>query len=697
MRTQRYVQLVPLLLLASSLSLLGPLLASCAAAQPVTLPVPREETLVIVRPGYEIFDTWNPFVPRGVACEAFGQIINEYLWYINYATGDVIYWLITGWEYKDNYTTFILHVRPGVTWSDGKPFTSRDIAFTINMVKGNPKLYWNAWAQRWVKSVETPDDYTCVIHLTEPNPRFHFSFRGWAFPVVPEHIWKDKDPVTFKNNPPIGTGPYVLYKVIPEAKMFVFVRRDDYWAAKVFGPQYLPKPKYIVYRAQTSADAEYAAWIRGDIDAFLAIDVMSVEMVKKGLTYPETSLCPFLDPCPRGLWINTQKYPLNYSEVRWALAYLFNREKLAEFWPAVTVSKPAKYPWADWAGLRKYAFPEVFEKYKLEYNPKKAAELLDKLGIVDRDGDGIRETPNGTKMSFVLYQAGGFHLYLAEHLAEEARKIGIEIIVKPTTSATWDLQALGQIDMNLYWLCTSTPWNNDPYYLLEPFHSKYAKMYPVGTRMLAGSWVRLVDPELDKIIDELSTIPTDSPRGLELLKKGLEIWMRDLPAIPIVETIFEMGWSTKYWTGWPTPDNFYLWPPNWWPEFLFVILNLKPARVEYTTVWFTKDTPKFVGYDGREYGPFRAGDSARIPTVDADRIVKEGVATLTPLVPGLEELKNRVVSVESTLAAMRSELAGKIETLSSTVGTLTALATLALILSLAALIASLIAARKKTK
>mgnify|MGYP000642661874 CR=1 FL=1 len=634
-----------------------------------------------------------------MACgEAFDQIIGEYLWYINYATGEKIYWLITGWEYKDDYKTFILHVRKGVTWSDGEPFTAHDIAFTINMVKENSKLYWHSWADEWVESIEVPDDYTCIIHLKKPNPRFHFNFRGWALHIVPEHIWKDKDPVTFKNYPPIGTGPYKLYTVIPENKMFLFVRNDDYWAAKVFGPEYLPKPKYIVYRAQTSADAEYNNWIRGDIDAFVPLDVMSVDTVKKALTYPDTALCPFLDPCPRGLWINTQKYPLNYSQVRWALSYLFDREKLGQFWPAVTTSKPAKYPWADWEGLRKYAFPEVFNKYKLEYNPEKAAKLLDELGIIDRDGDGIRETSNGTKMSFTLWAGGGYHMYIAEEFAKEAKKIGIEIIVKPMTSTTWDLMDYGKIDMALYWLCTDTPWNNDPYYLLEPFHSKYAKQYPIGTRIMAGEWVRLVDPELDEIIDKLNTVGTDTPEGLELLKKGLELWMRDLPAIPIVETIYEMGWSTKYWTGWPTPDNFHSWPPNWWSEFLFVILHLKPARIEYVQVWFTKPVEKFVGADGKEYGPFKAGDSARIPATDAEALIKQGVASTTPVITGIGELQERVSALEEAISELRSEYETEISDIKGSIGAVSTAITLSNVsigIAVIAIIVSIISLRKR--
>ncbi|RLF99185.1 MAG: hypothetical protein DRN49_04735, partial [Thaumarchaeota archaeon] len=263
---------------------------------------------------------------------------------------------------------------------------------------------------------------------------------------------------------------------------------------------------------------------------------------------------------------------------------------------------------------------------------------------------------------------------------------------------TWDLMDLGKIDMALYWLCTGTPWNNDPYFLLEPFHSKYAKQYPIGTRIMAGEWVRLVDPELDEIIDKLNTVGTDTPEGLELLKKGLELWMRDLPAIPIVETIYEMGWSTKYWTGWPTPDNFHSWPPNWWSEFLFVILHLKPARIEYVQVWFTKPVEKFVGADGKEYGPFKAGDSARIPATDAEALIKQGVASTTPVITGIGELQERVSALEEAISELRSEYETEISDIKGSIGAVSTAITLSNVsigIAVIAIIVSIISLRKR--
>ncbi len=576
-------------LTALLISLLTIPIVASPGVQPEWLPTPREETLVMHDSyPFTIFDSFNPFIPQGHDYQSgHYQLCVEFLWYINYATGEVIPWLITGWEYEDNYTTFILHVRRGVTWNDGKPFTAHDIVFTVKMLKKYPELFWHAYMDEWVEDAYAPDNYTAIIKLKKPNPRFHFAFRGWECPIVPKHIWENVDPRTFKNYPPVWTGPYKLKAVYPELRMFVWERRDDYWACKVLGK--CPEPKYAVMRTAPPPDVLFPQYVRGETD--FGRD-LPIEMLPKAKEInANVTWVPFLDPCPRGVWINCAKYPLNLSEVRWAIAYLIDREKLAQLWPSLETppTVPATFPWADWPGLRKFVFPDVFAKYKLEYNPQKAKEIFDKLGFVDRNGDGWRELPNGTKISWTIItpvspaQPSPFEYIVAEELAKELRKIGIDATAKYVPGPEiGDLIAFGKFDIVSAWLCTGMPWNNDVYYLVEGFHSKYAKMYPIGERMLAGSPVRLQDPELDKVIDELAVIGPDHPKYMELAERAVELFMRDLPAIPVVQTVYTMAWLKTYWTNWPEKGNFHSWPPTWWPEFLFVVLNLKSTKPKPT-------------------------------------------------------------------------------------------------------------------
>ncbi len=112
--------------------------------------------------------------------------------------------------------------------------------------------------QRWVDSVEKVDDLTVVFNLTAPNPRFqldYFSVRiNDSLLVMPEHIWADKDPLTFTNfDPdqgwPVGTGPYTLSDL--QVDRIVWDRNDDWWGAQV-GFQDLPEPLRVIYLSITT-------------------------------------------------------------------------------------------------------------------------------------------------------------------------------------------------------------------------------------------------------------------------------------------------------------------------------------------------------------------------------------------------------------------------------------------------------------
>ena len=90
----------------------------------------------------------------------------------------------------------------------------------------NIELNNAAGIQTWVESVEKIDDLTVQFNLTNPNPRFQLDWMsvrigGGQVNIVPEHIWADKDPLTFTNYDPeqgwpVGTGPYTLDSSKPD-------------------------------------------------------------------------------------------------------------------------------------------------------------------------------------------------------------------------------------------------------------------------------------------------------------------------------------------------------------------------------------------------------------------------------------------------------------------------------------------------
>jgi len=116
--------------------------------------------------------------------------------------------LAKSYEFIDD-TTLILHLKKGVLWSDGEPFSVDDVIFTYNLIT-SPKIFTPYSSEfRYVKSVEKLDDLTLKVTYKEP---YFKALQTWMMSIVPKHILEDeKDIMTSSfNQHPIGTGKYTI-------------------------------------------------------------------------------------------------------------------------------------------------------------------------------------------------------------------------------------------------------------------------------------------------------------------------------------------------------------------------------------------------------------------------------------------------------------------------------------------------------
>jgi len=545
-------------------------------------PVPREQAVVVeTDTNYRVFDKANPFIPNGTQWgSGWHQLANEWDWYINYATGETIYWRITGWEYSPDHMQITWRVRKGVTWNDGKPYTAEDIVFTINTLLEDPGLGGASNVSN-VASARTTDQYTAVIRFKKPDYRFHHVFRMWGGPaIVAKHVWEGKNPREIQNWPPVETGPYKLYGVYSDLKLFVWERRDDYWAKSAFGVS--SGPKYVIFRIAPPPDLDLADFVKGAVDATLP-HIFTFQMIKSAQRQTSNVVvAPFMDAVSQGISsFNTAKYPLSLPEFRWAIQYLVNREKHARVYPMAEKSYPTMWPWPDWKSIDKWEFKEIADKYgpRLKYDPAEAARILDQLGF-RRGSDGFRRTPQGQALDFTLLtrNAPDVGFPHAQDLSDELRKIGIRSNLRAVDAGVFgDLVNTGNYDIAFDVLEIYTSFPNDPWQFIDSYHSKHAK--PIGEIQNSGDRTksRLKAPELDAIADKMAVTDPDSREYQELAKKGMDVWFQNLPSVPAVEKMFVQTFSDKYWTGWPTEGNMYHVPYQWWPEFIFVLFNLRPA------------------------------------------------------------------------------------------------------------------------
>jgi peptide/nickel transport system substrate-binding protein len=103
-----------------------------------------------------------------------------------------------------------LNLRQGVTWHDGQPFTSADVKWTLEEVwkKIHPR---NQAIFAKVETVETPDDHTVILRLSEPSVAILSSLNSNGAQVLPKHLYEGTDILNNPhNNNPVGTGPFVF-------------------------------------------------------------------------------------------------------------------------------------------------------------------------------------------------------------------------------------------------------------------------------------------------------------------------------------------------------------------------------------------------------------------------------------------------------------------------------------------------------
>ena len=545
-------------------------------------PVPRTEAFVVeTDTNYANFDIANPRVPRGTQWgSGWHQLANEWDWYINYATGEEVMWRTTGWEYAADNMSLTWHVREGVTWNDGARFTGNDIVFTFQMLMDDPGLNGASHAEN-VAAVTATDDYTVEFSFKQPDYRFHHKMRMWGGPgIIAAHKWRGQNPREYKNWPPVETGPYVFHSLDRDNGMFIWERDDDYWARSVHGK--FPGPKYGIFRIAPPPDIDLEEFIEGAVDMPLP-HIFTIDMIRTAQRRSDhVVLAPFMDAVSQGISsFNTARFPTDDPEFRWAVQHLVNREKHARIYPMAEESFVTMWPWPDWGSLDRFESAELAAKYgpELRYDPEAAEQKLDAAGY-QKGADGMRRGPNGEEilLTLITRPAPDIGFQHAQDFADELRKVGIDSNMRVVDPAVFgDLAANGDYDVAFDVLGVFASFVSDPWNMLDSFHSKHAK--PIGEYQTSGdrSRSRLQAPAMDAITDTLAITNPGSDDYEELVAEGLDLWFQELPMVPAVEKMFVQTFSDRYWSGWPTADNMYHVPYQWWPEIIFVLFELEPA------------------------------------------------------------------------------------------------------------------------
>lgn len=594
--------------------------------------LPREESLIIQNPegipaNPGCFNLW--WGCGGGWSTGLHQLAFDTFWYIdpNAGVDGVIHNSLAAGppEYNDDFTEMTVYLRPGIYWSDGVEFTSKDVVYTIEAQMEHPGAVWGGAFSTNVESVQAIDDYTVRFILKAPNSRFQsvFSVRWNAAWIIPKHIFEKEDPTTFEFNPPVSLGPYTLHSYDPNGSWHIWERRPD-WQRTTVAEFGMPAPRYAIYRNGIPTDRRLIEMVNGDLDM---IHDLTPEGTFSIVKQDETTQgwfpgFPYAHPDPTlpAVIFNHQLEKFQDKRVRWALALMLDAQtmSLASYRGAATFSAiqvpptglhPDDYhePMQDW--LMAYTIEaggKTFQPYDPEITLRIAETVRRQFDGVPEDEEAIRRSfgygwwarnleaatllledagfekrgnawymPNGMRFSIELgYSSEGVMSRLGSIIVQQWIQAGVDA-TGSTDPQLWDNIGTGNFEAQIGWSVETWGGHPDLSFFLDSWHSEFVA--EPGERQPARNWQRWSHPELDRIIEEIRTIDFNDPRGVELGQEFVQLTVQEMPTIPIMSyNVFSVQ-SNRYWTNFPTSEDNYANPVTNWANGRYILNMIRPA------------------------------------------------------------------------------------------------------------------------
>ncbi len=517
---------------------------------------PREETLIVDRHiRLEGGHNWNPYVPGNSARRGYSQL-SDPLTLLNHGNGEIENWMAASFVANEDHTVWTLKLRPGITWHDDTPFTADDVVFSVKLQIDNETLGNHFAYKEWIASVERVDDLTVVFRLNKPNVRFKLERYSdnicGVDHFVPKHIWEDiEDPFTFKNfdlarGLPMGTGPYILYKVTTNET--IWVRHDDWWAAKT-GLKKLSEPKKVVMSYGGTPEVRLAMGIDNGFDVVDDITVGSFQALRARNpawhAFREEMPFIWLGCCARSLSLNNLVEPWNDSDMRWMLSYVMDRQQIIDIAYEGTVPM-GPYPWPLYS--TKQRFTDLVPAETVARLARADLLVAEKI-LIEKGCERIggRWTRDGEELALDIQVIDGVTELerIADVYVEQLQRFGIDASKVKLTGGTWSANsATGNYEAQIGWhTCGSVvePWGT-----LRQLRSD--GIAPVGEcfQLPHTNRFRWHNAEYSEIVDEISVLDWDAPQLLELTARALEIYYEELPVIPTAQAKKLVPFNSTY-------------------------------------------------------------------------------------------------------------------------------------------------------
>lgn len=506
---------------------------------------------------------------------SWGGVYEPLTYYV--PAGKRYFWLAKSWKFGNHGKRITLNLRHGVTWNDGKPFTSADVVYTMEAGKTiNPAFDRIGYTSKPsnIASIRALGRYAVQVNLKKADSTFTGDFNN--FVILPKHIWtKVKNPTKWLDPNPVGTGPFKLTKF--NSQEYILSKRKGYW-----------QPIHIncLERLYESGnDSAMLSMFKGTADWThnFVQDVQKVYVSKDPVHYHYwySTLSG-----PIGLFMDNTKYPQSIKAFREAISMSLDRQeiyKVGEYGyepPAGALGIEHQYPgWIDPAlkKLDRSLGPANATARQLRASQSRARSLLKRAGFTYKGSQLI--DPKGNPVTLQVHVILGWTDWVSslQIIKQNLQAIGITVDLHTDPDwGTWWPIANSQSQSTLLWTYSGGP---TPYeYFNEFFNPK--NVTPSGSDESAtGDWPHYSDSGAMPLLHQWTQ--TYSRNKQRRLAFKLEARMlKDFPFVPVMVGAVWYTYSTKYFTGWPNQHHKYA-NGEWGSgtvDWIPILTHLRPVK-----------------------------------------------------------------------------------------------------------------------
>lgn len=519
---------------------------SKSSSGPRLLTIPREDMGTFTR-------NFNPFTTNSAPMT--GQAVYEPLLIVNPLSGEITPWLAESWAMSDDAASLTFHLRPGVTWSDGRPLVAKDVVttFAVHRAVTGGYDYLDSVTANNATAVTLTFTRPCSVALQELGSQL----------IAPDHVWSAiSEPAKYPNPDPVATGPFTKVTSF-QAQSFDLMPNPTYWGNKRQDDDVGDSTS----SSATASTAEHASVPGIRMLAFAGNDSANLAAVSGDVDWAPQYMADIQtayidkDPTHRHYWfpgadstiqwtLNTTRAPYNDPAFRKALSQAVDRTTIC----ATGMSGYAQP--ADPTGLgdsfRAWKDPAVAAAPLCTYDKAAAAAALDAAGYT-LGADSKRLGLDGKPLALTISvgSTSSDWVSVAQIIVQNLADVGISATIdSPDWSEVTAALETGTFETAVCWSSLGAT----PYTYYEATMSTQ-KVKPIGTHALEN-YHRFGDEQATALLSQFAAT-TDQARQIEICHQIQQRYADQLPVIPLFPGPIWGAYTDEHFTGWPSQDNPY--------------------------------------------------------------------------------------------------------------------------------------------